>query len=181
MSVIALCMVLLAAAARGRCAAPALDPAVAGRYQLLGEAPIAAAHAMQLPCGHDTFLLMGECAHSVPWTAGEPVVRARAVAAGVTRRDVARHSRARARTLPWQSRRAALTRQPTCPHRPLPPSLPRVWSHRRRGQAHAAPPAQQPGRLEGPVGAQGTHGLASLLGRAAPLARTSANGGLTYV
>lgn len=51
-------LIVLAAAVAAAAAAP--DPAVAGRYTLLGEAPIAAAHAMQLPCGHDSFLLMGE-------------------------------------------------------------------------------------------------------------------------
>lgn len=39
---------------------PALDPAVSGKYDVLGVAPIAAAHAMELPCGRDRFLLMGE-------------------------------------------------------------------------------------------------------------------------
>ena len=33
---------------------------VTGEYTLLGQAPIAAAHAIQLPCGSDQFLLMGE-------------------------------------------------------------------------------------------------------------------------
>jgi hypothetical protein len=51
----------LAAVAWTLDAARATDPrAVTGHYKLLGQAPIAAAHHMQLPCGHDQFLLMGE-------------------------------------------------------------------------------------------------------------------------
>jgi hypothetical protein len=38
----------------------ATDFVVTGKYELLGQAPIAAAHQIQLPCGSDQFLVMGE-------------------------------------------------------------------------------------------------------------------------
>lgn len=59
-------MALLAMVAVWAAVAPAAraaqDAALAtsGKYELLGQAPIAAAHQLQLPCGSNQFLLMGE-------------------------------------------------------------------------------------------------------------------------
>jgi hypothetical protein len=166
---LALALALAAAAAAPtadavRMRARAADPSVEGKYELLGQAPIAAAHQMQLPCGPDQFLLMG----AAPPGAGGARTAARARRRGPSpARDSRRATRARCTPRPPHTRRAApapadpapASRLAPCPSLPTPlpppspPRAPRVWPYRRRGPPDAAPPTQQPRRHQGPLGA----------------------------